>query len=305
MHEHALEAWRYLNPRSDMFTQETQANVFRYQNHENGFFEEYETNWEHTLRMTQAYANLCQYFPEIMNEFEHETVLKIILWHDTPEFLYGDMPISQQTESKKLLKTEREAEAIAEIITASSLDMEVGKIFEEYERRELKEAVLVKVIDVIAGYSSFADLLCRFIPATSDEITLRTGMSGLEYTNYLFNVQFEKVSQIFLEWETKLMRFFRLGEYAPEMGDDWHQQNKTSVNRALLLADDDNPASLFFYALEYEQFRHRDLIYGIQFDLDRPDFRQRLEASMKRADFGRLGDFDLFGDPVETASPWH
>ena len=314
IYDHAMESWRFLNPNSNMFDDETLRNVYRYLTPENNFHKDfYETNWDHTCKMIGAYDNLCRYFPEAMAEFDHEISIKTILWHDTPEFLYGDIPVNQQTEDIKLVKARRELEAMKVIENNSIFGPEASEIFEQYEKRETKETILVKIIDILAGQHTFADLLFKYVAATSEEIEKATGLSALEYARYLVDDQYGRMHEIFDKWIERLMKFYGLDDYEPVMPGvdwqfaEWHYSNEElermrerqdSTRKALqkreLRCDDDNPASRFIYALEQNHGRYPNFIMGIQYDVDHPDFYSRLRAAKEWAESDMFGNIDLF-----------
>ncbi|MCL2110229.1 HD domain-containing protein [Microgenomates group bacterium] len=305
--DHARETWILSNPHSGIFEGNAKQNPQRFRSPENGFAQEHhESNWDHSCKMILCYVNSSRYFPEAMGHFDRETVLKTILWHDTPEFLYGDIPIDQQTPELRQLKLERELEAMTKIINTSRLGSQAEIILEQYEKRETKEAILVKILDILSGQHSFVEALFACLPATSEDIKVATGMNTLEYMAYLFHNQLVRQREVFDRWNIRLMRQFGLNDYQP-MTPEVKKQTRSKMGRsdfkklyrllqqAEMIGDSDNPLSPLFYTLAQNHHRYDRFIMELQHCIDHPDFAPKLKELKEKCDRGEvIGDLDLF-----------
>ncbi|MCL2174165.1 HD domain-containing protein [Candidatus Saccharibacteria bacterium] len=335
---HAKQAWRFLNPSSGIFKSDDESNkVRRYRTRENSFFDDFETNWDHTCKMITVYTNLCRLFPELMDaNFDHAHALKMILWHDAPEYWGGDVPINQQDDAARTLKDDNERIAMDNIKGGpppASWDEEACKVYEEayqigdeayqiideYKERETKTAILVKVIDILAGRDSFAKALCRYMPENPVQIKNYTGLSFDDYRmEYLWDDQGRKIDQLFWHWESRLIEVLGiLDDYtilaeeilsviepsAPHDAD-LYIQLLDEVREFLFRHDTEHPAFEFFYILRQNYDRYGSLIQGVQCYPDSSDFRQNIQGDKDTVDSNfetYIGkDKDLFHNPAEN-----
>lgn len=306
IYEHAFEAWTYINPNSDRFSESTKRNVYRYQSVDSGFSDEfYETNWDHSCKMINGYTNLERHFPDATKDLDSAKIIKMILWHDAPEFLYGDMSVYQQTNDAKQAKVQRENEAIEAIKSSSYLGDEIGEILEEYEIRESKEAVLVKVIDILAGQDSYINLLYDHIPSKSAEIESLTGLKYTDYLKYLVDDQYKMSKNVFNKWMLKYMKHCGLDNYGTALGDDYYEKTeqmfgKEYVEKAKLVlqttelkCDNSNPSSRMIHHIESTHSRCCSLVSDIQYYIDSCSF-ESIEETRPSGDYFGLTEFYMF-----------
>ncbi|MBQ8294261.1 MAG: HD domain-containing protein [Alphaproteobacteria bacterium] len=86
--------------------------------------------------------------PYLKNPIDMERVLKMCLLHDLPEAIAHDVPLHEQNAEVRAQKHQREADAVAQILSVVDND-DMRACLDEYEMRTTPEARLVKALDVL------------------------------------------------------------------------------------------------------------------------------------------------------------
>lgn len=104
-----------------------------------------ESTAEHTWHMSMMAIALGPY---LKNKIDLMRVLKLVAVHDIGEAIVGDVPAFSQNHSDKYEIEEKAVLKIAESLPVAS-QKEVVDLYHEYQAKESKEALLVKMLDVI------------------------------------------------------------------------------------------------------------------------------------------------------------
>jgi 5'-deoxynucleotidase YfbR-like HD superfamily hydrolase len=274
--DHAAECYLLLNPLSATDNETERQNVLRFRSWWGIDPEFKETNWQHTVKMVNAYCRLSASFPNVVKNFDSKLLIETILWHDTPEFLYGDMPLDQQNDQAKIIKSQREQQAAEIIRDNSRLGQEAYKILNSYEERQTKESKLVKIIDILAGVNSYYELLMRALP--NNETAFSEG----------FQQKVHKFAEYINQHELVSLHS-RSGGLIDSLGKDLGYDINDEHDREL-----DN----FIYCLEANVNRYNNFPWDLQLDIGKPDF----SASLKNSTSLSVSQerFDLFYEPPES-----
>lgn len=119
-----------------------------------------ETDADHIVKLCYL---LLVIFPHLEKNYDYGKALLLSLFHDLPEALSGDVPLSAQIRYPELkaLKKEKEEAAIKTIrnLLPPPLNQQVYELFAEYENAQTAEAELIKVLDKLE--STLQSNLCR------------------------------------------------------------------------------------------------------------------------------------------------
>lgn len=102
------------------------------------FGQEVSNDAEHTFRVAWIALTLARYEEGV----NYEKLLKMALLHDLAESRTGDATSLQKKYTKR-----KEFEAVRDIFSGTVHEKEMTELFEEYEKREIIEAMLVKDAD--------------------------------------------------------------------------------------------------------------------------------------------------------------
>ncbi|MEM3403821.1 MAG: HD family hydrolase [Nitrososphaeria archaeon] len=106
---------------------------------------EAETVAEHTFEV----VSILMTFALSSNKVDTKRMLIMGVVHDFTESVSGDIPKGFTEVISQRIKKEAEVEIMKSLAKLSKLP-EIIKIFEEYERRETDESILVKVADLVS-----------------------------------------------------------------------------------------------------------------------------------------------------------
>lgn len=271
--DHASEAYLLLNPLSSSDDENEKQNVVRFKPQQKISPEFQETNWQHTMKMVRIYANLAESFPNVMGKFNTVQAIKMILWHDTPEFLDGDLAITEQNDESRKEKKRREDTAREVIKNSSRLGAEAYEIMGDYEARKIKESRLVKILDILSGINSYYDMLTKYIPDSEEGFAEVVNMPVYKFAEQLVIGEYDQSKK----------------RYNPVI-----HSLKTDLGYDF---DDDSDLELdnFFYCLDLSFHSYNQVHIDLQLSIDKEDFRERM---MKCAGFNNPffnpEKFDIF-----------
>jgi len=104
-----------------------------------------ESTAEHTWHMSMMAIALEPY---LKNKIDLMKVLKLVVVHDVGEAIIGDVLAFNQNHSDKYEAEEKAVLKIVESLPAAS-QKEIIDLYNEYQAKESKEALFVKMLDVI------------------------------------------------------------------------------------------------------------------------------------------------------------
>ncbi len=83
------------------------------------------------------------------NNLNNQQVFNLILYHDLPELLIGDIPRTPNEDLKEKQQREHEATKRTSFILPPILSPRVKQLLEEYERQETPESQYAKLVDYL------------------------------------------------------------------------------------------------------------------------------------------------------------